>query len=126
MIKLLLITVGCLSLALGVLGLLLPLLPTVPFVLLAAFCFAKSSERFHRKLMSNRVFGPMIHDWQTSRSVPRKSKYIAIVSIVASGAFSIYLIDSLFMQLVVVLLLCVPITLILSVATTESLVPSGE
>ena len=47
----------------GVLGVALPLLPTVPFMLLAAFCFARGSDRFHHWLMNHSRFGPQIHDW---------------------------------------------------------------
>ncbi len=125
-IKPLLITIGFLSLGLGALGVVLPLLPTVPFVLLAALCFAKSSERFHQKLMQSRVFGPMIHHWQTTRSMPRRSKYVAIVSIVASGALSVSLINIPLVQIAVVVLLCVPLVIVLRVSTTENLLPSEE
>jgi uncharacterized membrane protein YbaN (DUF454 family) len=58
--KVLLIAAGALSLALGVVGIVLPVLPTTPFLLLASFCFLKSSRRLHRWIMENRHFGPRI------------------------------------------------------------------
>ena len=76
--------------------------------------------------MQSRVFGPMIHHWQTTRSMPRRSKYVAIVSIVASGALSVSLINIPLVQIAVVVLLCVPLVIVLRVPTTENLLPSEE
>ncbi len=125
-VKPLLIAAGFVSLGLGALGVVLPLLPTVPFVLLAAFCFARSSDRFHQKLLQNRLFGPMIHHWQTTRSMPRRSKYVAIASIVASGGLSIYLITEPLFQVAVVVLLSVPLAIVLRLPVTEKLVAVKE
>lgn len=74
----LLAAAGMLSLALGVLGIVLPGLPTTPFVLLAAACFAKSSPRLHVWLLKNRYLGPLVQDWEAHRSVPRHIKKVSI------------------------------------------------
>lgn len=74
----LLTAAGFLCVALGVIGIFLPLLPTTPFLLLAAACFARSSPRFHAWLLSNRTFGPLIHQWEKNRTIPRKTKWVAI------------------------------------------------
>lgn len=68
------------ALGLGIAGVVLPLLPTTPFVLLAAFCAARGSDTLHRKLIEHRIFGPMIRDWQATGAVSRKAKYLAIGS----------------------------------------------
>ncbi|EGV36317.1 YbaN family protein [Neisseria weaveri] len=68
---------GALALLLGILGIFLPILPTTPFVLLAAACWAKASPRFHRWLHQHRYFGPMVQDWETRRAVPKKAKLFA-------------------------------------------------
>ncbi|QYJ80620.1 YbaN family protein [Shewanella acanthi] len=60
---------GCLALALGLLGIVLPLLPTVPFILLAAFCFARSSERLHHWLMNHPWFSDALLQWQEKRAM---------------------------------------------------------
>ncbi|RJG42281.1 YbaN family protein [Motilimonas pumila] len=82
--------IGLLSLGLGILGIPLPVLPTTPFVLLAAFCFAKSSPRFHQYLLTHPWFGNMIQDWQQHRRLARKTKYKAIIMMTLTFAISVY------------------------------------
>lgn len=68
---------GWISLLLALIGVPLPLLPTTPFVLLAAFCFSRSSTRFHQWLINNRLFGPIIIEWETYGVIPLKVKFLA-------------------------------------------------
>lgn len=75
---------GLISLALGAIGMFLPILPTVPFILLSAFLFSKSSERLHHWLISHPKFGPFIEDWQRNKAINRRVKWYATVSIVAA------------------------------------------
>ena len=84
MIRYLLIACGGISLLLGIIGIFLPLLPTTPFVLLSAACWAKASPRFHRWLHRHRYFGPMVHTWEQNGAVPRKAKIFAISMMAAS------------------------------------------
>lgn len=72
---------GVLSVALGLIGVVLPLLPTVPFMLLAAFCFARSSERLHGWLLAHPTFGPPIVEWQERGAINLRGKRFATVSI---------------------------------------------
>lgn len=76
---------GLTSLALGSIGIVLPLLPTVPFVILAAFCFARSSPRLEAWLLEHKSFGRHIHNWRNNRSITRRGKWAAL----AAFAFSI-------------------------------------
>lgn len=71
---------GCLSLLCGMIGVVLPLIPTVPFLLLAAFFFARSSERLHNWLLSHPTFGPSIVDWQTHGAVSLRAKRMATLA----------------------------------------------
>lgn len=80
---------GVLFLGLGILGMFLPVLPTTPFVLLAAACFARSSDRFYGWLLAHRAFGPMVREWRTHRSIPYRTKLVAIVLMAASLSTSI-------------------------------------
>ncbi|MBI6629535.1 YbaN family protein [Pontibaca salina] len=69
---------GWLALVLGVLGVVLPVLPTTPFVLLAAYCFGKGSPRLRAWLIGHRTFGPLILDWETHGAIPRPIKRLAV------------------------------------------------
>lgn len=73
---------GLTCVALALIGVILPLLPTVPFLLLAAFCFARSSERLHSWLLSHKTFGPMIEDWNSNGAIRPSAKRAATLSIV--------------------------------------------
>lgn len=78
------LALGFVSLVLGMIGVFLPVLPTTPFILLAAFCFSKSSERWHQWLLENPVFGPMIRDWNHSGVIRRPAKILASVMMTVS------------------------------------------
>lgn len=83
--------IGSVSLILGCVGIVLPLLPTVPFLILAAFCFARSSPRMHDWLVSHRTFGPLILDWQQSGAIRPTAKRAATLSIAAVFGLSLWL-----------------------------------
>lgn len=68
---------GLVVLALGIIGIFLPVLPTTPLVLLAAFCFGKGSPRLRRWIIDHAHFGPMIEDWEATGAIPRKIKFWA-------------------------------------------------
>jgi uncharacterized membrane protein YbaN (DUF454 family) len=74
----LLVAAGLVALGLGLIGIVLPGLPTTPFVLLAAACFARASPRLHGWLTTHRYLGPMVRDWEANRSLPLRVKWIAI------------------------------------------------
>jgi uncharacterized membrane protein YbaN (DUF454 family) len=71
------LTIGILSLACGVVGVILPLLPTTPFLLVSAYAFAQSSPRLHRWLVEHARFGPLIRNWQLYGAIDRKTKVVA-------------------------------------------------
>lgn len=78
---------GACALTLGIIGIFLPVLPTTPFVLLAAACWAKASPRLHRRLREHRYFGPMVQNWERNRAVPRKAKILAVSMMTFSCLF---------------------------------------
>ena len=81
--RILLIITGVLALILGGIGVVLPLLPTTPFVLVAAIAFANSSERLHDWLLAHRVFGPLIDNWRRYGAISRRAKALSILSMAA-------------------------------------------
>lgn len=81
---------GSVSLALGIIGVVLPGLPTTPFILLAAACYAKASPRLHTWLLNHRLTGPMLRDWESDRSLTRRSKTIAVGSMLLMVSISIW------------------------------------
>lgn len=68
----------------GFVGLFLPLWPTTPFILLAAWAFARSSPELHKALMTHKRFGPMLQDWHQYRAIPRRAKVITVISMIIS------------------------------------------
>lgn len=82
---------GGLALLAGIIGIFLPILPTTPFILLAALCFARSSPRLYGWLLKHRLFGPMIDTWQRHRSIPRRVRWMALASMGFSITLSIVL-----------------------------------
>ena len=80
---------GVTSLVLGIIGIALPLLPTTPFLILAAYCFARGSTRLHQWLVNHPRLGPPIRDWETYRAISKRGKQLAMVGIVAVFAISI-------------------------------------
>ena len=77
-VRVLLVAAGTLCVGLGLLGLFMPVLPTTPFLLLAAACYARASNRFYNGLLNNRTFGPTIREWRRYRSIAYRTKLTAI------------------------------------------------
>ena len=78
LVRLVLLVLGSIALLLGIIGIVVPGLPTTPFILVAAACYARASERFYRWLLRNPTFGPLISEWRRHRSIPWRVKWLAI------------------------------------------------
>lgn len=103
--KYILIMTGWLAVALGTLGVVLPLLPTTPFILLAAWCFARSSPRFHHWLMYRSWFGGYLRYWQRYRAMPPGAKPRAVVFILITFAVSLWLVQMTWVRVLLLLIL---------------------
>lgn len=77
-------TMGWVFFAVGFVGAFVPVLPTTPLMLLALWCFSRSSERFHRWLYNHRVFGPPLRQWDVHRVIPLSAKLVAVFFMTAS------------------------------------------
>jgi len=106
---------------LGGLGVVLPGLPTTPFLILAAACFAKSSPRLHGWLMNNRLFGPILRNWEESRSIPRRAKIISLITILLVGTSSVIMLKNLYLKILIPVILIFPVIFISRLKETESL-----
>ena len=80
---------GTVLVAVAMIGIALPILPTTPFLLLAAACYARSSRELHNRLLYNRWFGRYIRDWYEGRGIPLRAKALAITSLVLTIGYSI-------------------------------------
>jgi len=85
------VAAGAAALLTGIVGIFLPLLPTTPFVLLAAFCFARGSERCENWLMTHPRFGPMVRNWRDHRAIPLRAKQLAWVMMAAGSAWAAFM-----------------------------------
>jgi uncharacterized membrane protein YbaN (DUF454 family) len=77
------IAAGTISVGLGIAGIVLPLVPTTPFVILAAWCFARSSPELRERLVNSRLLGPSLRNWERERAIARRAKIWASVLMVA-------------------------------------------
>ncbi len=89
-VRWLLISVGALSLLLGLIGIVLPLLPTVPFLLVTAACWSRASPRWHRWLLSRPKLGPAIERWERERTVSRRARWTALGLVTLSMGATIW------------------------------------
>jgi uncharacterized membrane protein YbaN (DUF454 family) len=109
--KALLVTLGTLCVALGILGMFLPLLPTTVFLLLAAFFYARSSERFYHWLMTNRWFGAYIKNYREGRGIPLKEKIFTIALLWLSISYAAFFVVSLWWVKLILVGIAVGVTL---------------
>ena len=93
--KKLYITFGFLAVALAIVGVFIPGLPTVPFLLVALFCFERSSKKYHDMIMNNKYFGPVLQDYYSGKGLTSSVKIKAILFLSCGMIFSIYKIQNL-------------------------------
>lgn len=112
---------GFLFLALAVLGVVLPLLPGTPFLLLSAWFFARSSEKWHQRLLAHEVTGPMIRNWEERRCMSFRTKAVAIVMmLLAGGASVLFAVEARWLKITGVCLLAIGTTVVLRIRTCEA------
>ena len=112
---------GFISLILGVIGIALPILPTTPFLLLASAAFAKSSERFHRWLLNNKILGAYINNYQEGKGLPLKIKIITISLLWITIIISILLLMKLFWVQVVLICIALAVSIHISLIKPKKL-----
>ena len=109
--KAILIFIGTVCVGLGVLGMFLPLLPTTVFLLMAAYCYSRSSERFHTWLLNNRLFGSYIRNYKSGRGISMRQKITTISILWVSIGVSIWLLGGGFWSTLLLLAVAIGVTL---------------
>lgn len=99
------VTLGVTSLVLGIIGIVVPLLPTTPFILLSAFAFERSSDRLHNWLMAHPRFGPSIQSWRRYGAISRRAKKLALIAMLAVLLLSVVLAAPIYVILIQALVL---------------------
>ena len=121
LIKLILISAGTFFLGLGIIGIFIPVLPTTPFLLLAAACYARSSKRFYDWLMNNRWFGPYIKNYRDGTGISLKIKIFTLFLLWVTILFSVFFIIDITWVKIILIIIAFGVTLhILTIRTFKS------
>lgn len=115
-----LIIVGSFFAGLGILGIFLPLLPTTPFLLLAAACYIRSSERLYNWLLNNKWIGRYIKNYLEGKGVPLKSKVLSISALWITIGYSVFFVVNIFPVRIILILIAIGVTIhLLSIRTLK-------
>lgn len=108
--KAILIFTGTVCVGLGILGMFLPLMPTTVFLLLAAYCYSKSSDRFHDWLMNNRLCGPYIRNYRSGQGITVRQKVTTLAMLWISIGVSIWLLNARFWPTLILAVVAISVT----------------
>ena len=98
------ICVGLLAVGLGIIGAFLPVMPTVPFLLVALFCFERSSKKYHDMILNNKYFGKVLRDYYEGRGLTTSVKIKAILFLTCGMGFSFYKVQHLYLRIMLVVI----------------------
>ena len=125
--KWILITAGTIFVGLGIIGIFLPILPTTPFLLLAAACYARSSKRFYDWLLNNKLFGVYIKNYREGKGVPLKVKIFTISLLWVTILFSVFFIIQILWIRIFLIIIAVGVTIhILTIKTYKQKKKFGQ
>lgn len=117
--RIILTGLGLLSLALGIIGIFLPLLPTTPFLLISAACFMHSSQKLHKWLIGHKLFGKLIESYQKHRAISKTSKIVALATLWATiGASIAFLVANLWVSIA---LACIAVAVTIHIIRIKTL-----
>lgn len=124
--KLLLNVIGSLAVILAILGIFLPVLPTTPFLLLASACYVRGSERMHRWLRNNRLFGEYLRNIEDKRGIPLKGKIYTLLLLWGSMSWSIVIVKPIYLKALLVAIAIGVTVMILRMKTLKPLNPVSQ
>jgi len=108
--KAIFIVAGTISLGLGAVGVFLPILPTTPFLLLSAACYYKGSERMHRWLLSNKLFGSYVRNYREGKGISQKGKILTLLLLWATICYSIFFLVNILMFQIILSAIAIAVT----------------
>jgi uncharacterized protein len=108
--KAILIFTGTVCVGLGVLGMFLPLMPTTVFLLMAAYCYSRSSDKFHNWLINNRWFGSYIKNYRAKKGITLRQKVTTLITLWVSIALSIWLVNARFWATIILAAVALGVT----------------
>lgn len=118
--QILLFALGSLSLMFGLIGIVLPVLPTTPFLLISAYCYLRSSKKLYLWLTHNRLFGKYLYNYAVHHAVPRQTKIVSIIVLWVGLVTSILLVNLLYVRLILVVVGIAVSTHLLSLRTIDA------
>ncbi len=122
-----LIAAGWIFVALGVIGIIVPLMPTTIFFIIAAACFARSSEKFYNWLINHPRFGKFIRDYREQRGMQLKSKIIAVsIMLITIGSSAIFFTEKMFVRILLAVIAVGVSSYIISLKTIKQIHPQFE
>ncbi len=121
LIRWLWIIAGSISLTLGIIGIFLPLLPTTPFLLLTAACYARGLSRLHNWLLNNKLFGRYIRNYREGKGIPARSKVLALTLLWLTIGFSIFYVIPILIVKIILLVIAILVSIyIMSLPTLRT------
>ena len=118
--KIILIIIGSITLALGVMGIIVPILPTTLFLLISSYCYVRSSDRLYHWLLNHRVFGKYIYNYVEKKAIPKNTKISAIALICITIPITVILVNKLFVSIILPIIAFTVIIYILSLKTLKT------
>ncbi|WP_211340590.1 YbaN family protein [Mesobacillus subterraneus] len=109
-LKALLIIIGTLSISLGIIGIVVPLLPTTPLILLGAACYVKASDKLYQKLIQNKWLGSYIQDFREKNGITRKNKILSLSMMWGSIILTIIILDAPFWLAAILIIIAVSVS----------------
>lgn len=105
---------GWMLVGLGIIGAFVPIMPTTPFMIAAAFCFSRSSPKAHDWLYNHKVFGPPLKNWDEHRAISRKVKIISTTMILAGTVFMWFTVPILWVKILITTIQCLIIAFLIT------------
>ena len=117
--KIILIITGTITLGLGIIGIILPIIPTTPFLLISSYCYVRSSKKLNQWLLNHRILGKYIYNYVEKKAIPKRAKITAIILICISIPITLIIINKIIVTIILPIIATLVIVYILRLKTLE-------